>query len=93
MNLLDLHGHRKEETHGPKDVIREVSQLVKCYGDFTAVDGISFSVKRGSLFAFLGLNGAGKSTTINIITSIIPKNSGKIYIDGLDLDKDRKSVV
>lgn len=92
MNLLDLHGHRKEETHGPKDVIREVSQLVKCYGDFTAVDGISFSVKRGSLFAFLGLNGAGKSTTINIITSIIPKNSGKIYIDGLDLDKHRDVI-
>ena len=68
INLLNR--HKKDEIHSPSDVIREVSQLVKTYDDFTAVDGISFSVKRGSLFAFLGLNGAGKSTTINIITSI-----------------------
>ena len=90
INLLNR--HKKDEIHSPSDVIREVSQLVKTYDDFTAVDGISFSVKRGSLFAFLGLNGAGKSTTINIITSIIPKNSGKIYIDGLDLDKYRDAI-
>ena len=90
INLLNR--HKKDEIHSPSDVIREVSQLVKTYDDFTAVDGISFSVKRGSLFAFLGLNGAGKSTTINIITSIIPKNSGKIYIDGLDLDKHRDAI-
>ena len=87
-----MNRHKKDEIHSPSDVIREVSQLVKTYDDFTAVDGISFSVKRGSLFAFLGLNGAGKSTTINIITSIIPKNSGKIYIDGLDLDKHRDAI-
>ena len=90
INLLNR--HKKDEIHSPSDVIREVSQLVKTYDDFTAVDGISFSVKRGSLFAFLGLNGAGKSTTINIITSILPKNSGKIYIDGLDLDKHRDAI-
>lgn len=67
--------------------ILEVESLVKSYGNLLAVNGISFQVKRGSLFAFLGLNGAGKSTTINIITTILSKDSGKIYLDGVDQDK------
>ncbi len=62
-----------------------VDHLVKSYDDFKAVNDISFSVKRGSLFAFLGLNGAGKSTTINIITSILGMDSGSIYVDGINL--------
>ena len=53
-----------------KNII-EITDLKKSYGDVKAVDGISFNVKEGSLFAFLGLNGAGKSTTINIICSIL----------------------
>lgn len=56
-----------------KDEILSVQHLVKKYGDLTAVNDISFSVKKKSLFAFLGQNGAGKSTTINIITSILSK--------------------
>lgn len=72
--------------------IVEVHDLVKKYGDFTAVDGISFSVKKGSLFAFLGLNGAGKSTTINIITSILLKTSGTIKVGGFDLDKQAEDI-
>lgn len=68
--------------------IIEVEHLCKKYGDFIAVDDISFKVKRGGLFAFLGLNGAGKSTTINILTSTLLKTSGKVTIDGLDLDDD-----
>lgn len=68
------------------DDIIIVNNLYKRYGDFTAVDGISFKVKRGGLFAFLGLNGAGKSTTINIITSILSKSEGEIIIDGMNLD-------
>lgn len=70
----------------PGDEILVVQELRKKYEDFYAVDGISFSVNRGSLFAFLGQNGAGKSTTINIICSILSKDSGKIYVDGYDLD-------
>ena len=70
-----------------KNYIIQVEHLVKSYGDVKAVNDISFNVKRGSLFAFLGANGAGKSTTINIITSILEKDSGKIYIDGMNLDK------
>lgn len=74
-----------------KNII-EITNLKKSYGDVKAVDGISFNVKEGSLFAFLGLNGAGKSTTINIICSILKKDSGKILINGLDLDKDGDKI-
>lgn len=74
-----------------KNII-EIHDLKKYYGDVKAVDGISFNVKEGSLFAFLGLNGAGKSTTINIICSILKKDSGQILINGLDLDKDANEI-
>jgi len=70
-----------------KNII-EVRDLKKSYGNVKAVDGISFDVEEGSLFAFLGLNGAGKSTTINIICSILKKDSGNIFVDGMDLDKN-----
>lgn len=65
-----------------------VKNLVKSYGEVKAVNDISFSVEKGSLFAFLGINGAGKSTTINIICSILLKDSGSIMVEGLDLDQD-----
>ena len=69
-----------------------VENLRKTYDDLVAVKDISFSVDKGSLFAFLGVNGAGKSTTINIICSIIYKDQGKITVNGLDLDKDREKI-
>ena len=59
-----------------------IEHLSKSYGELKAVNDISFEVAKGSLFAFLGINGAGKSTTINIICSILIKDSGKIYVDG-----------
>ena len=65
-----------------------IEHLVKSYGAVKAVNDITFEVEKGSLFAFLGINGAGKSTTINIICSILDKDSGKIYVDGKDLDKE-----
>ncbi len=84
---------RKEKEELPSsELILSVSHLKKKYDDFYAVDDISFSVKRGSLFAFLGLNGAGKSTTINIITGILSKNEGKIIFDGKDMDEYRNSI-
>jgi ABC-type multidrug transport system ATPase subunit len=74
------------------DYIIYVEHLKKYYGDVKAVDDISFRVKRGSLFAFLGENGAGKSTTINIISSILNKDSGMVNIDGYDLDKESNAI-
>ncbi len=83
---------KEKEELSSSELILSVSHLKKKYDDFYAVDDISFSVKRGSLFAFLGLNGAGKSTTINIITGILSKNEGKIIFDGKDMDEYRNSI-
>lgn len=66
--------------------IIEVTDLYKSFGDVDAVKGLSFVVKEGELFAFLGENGAGKSTTINMICSQLLKDSGRIIIDELDTD-------
>ena len=74
-----------------KDII-EIKELKKYFKDVKAVDGISFCVKEGELFAFLGLNGAGKSTTINIICNILSKDGGEVYIDGFSLDKDISKI-
>lgn len=73
------------------DII-EIKNLKKTYGDIKAVDDISFSVKEGSLFAFLGVNGAGKSTTIKILCSILKKDGGQVLIGGMDLDKDADKI-
>lgn len=69
------------------DNIIEIKKLSKSYGDIKAVRDISFSVARGELFAFLGLNGAGKSTTINIICGLLKKDSGSVIIDGINIDE------
>ena len=69
-----------------------VEHLSKSYGDVKAVDDISFAVKKGSLFAFLGVNGAGKSTTINIICSILKKDAGKVTVCGHDLDAQAEQI-
>ena len=74
-----------------KNVI-EISELKKSFGDVKAVDGISFSVREGELFAFLGVNGAGKSTTINIMCAQLEKDGGRVIINGIDTDRDRISV-
>lgn len=68
--------------------IIEINNLNKCYGDIKAVSDLSFCVKEGELFAFLGVNGAGKSTTINIMCGQLAKDSGTIYVDGHNLDSD-----
>jgi ABC-2 type transport system ATP-binding protein len=70
-----------------------VENLHKTYGkEVVAVDGISFTVKKGEIFGFLGPNGAGKSTTIKILTTLLEKTSGKATIDGLDIDVDQSKV-
>ncbi len=72
--------------------IIEISNLNKSYGEVKAVQDLSFRVKKGELFAFLGVNGAGKSTTINIICGGLKKDSGKIIIAGEDIDDNPISV-
>lgn len=68
--------------------IIEICNLTKRFGEVKAVQGLSFHVKKGELFAFLGVNGAGKSTTINIMCGQLAKDSGKIVVNGNDLDED-----
>ncbi len=68
----------------------KIENLCKSFGEVKAVKDLSFSVKRGELFAFLGVNGAGKSTTISAICGTVQKDGGKIFIDGIDVDKDRR---
>lgn len=70
----------------------DIRNLRKSFGDVKAVDDISFEVYEGSLFAFLGLNGAGKSTTINIISTLLKKDGGEVKIMGYDLDKDAEEI-
>lgn len=70
----------------------EISNLNKSYGEIKAVSDLSFSVKKGELFAFLGVNGAGKSTVINIMCGSIPKDSGNVIIDGLNIDTDIDTI-
>ena len=72
--------------------IIEVTNLTKKYKEHTAVDGISFEVEEGELFAFLGENGAGKSTTINMLTTILEKTSGKVFIAGHELGKEDDEI-
>ena len=63
----------------------EVSNLVKKYGDHTAVDHLSFQIEKGKIYGFLGPNGAGKSTTMNMITGYIASTEGTVTIDGHDI--------
>lgn len=69
-----------------------VKNLVKNYGDFCAVDSLSFSVYEGEIFGLLGPNGAGKSTTMNVITSLSDFSRGSVKVDGMDLIGDKERV-
>ena len=74
------------------NTIITVKDLVKNYGAFNAVKGISFDVYEGEIFGLLGPNGAGKSTTLEIIETLRQKTSGQITVCGLDLDKDSDAI-
>ena len=69
-----------------------VRNLVRSFGDFTAVKDITFDVEQGEIFAFLGPNGAGKSTTIKMLTTLLRPTSGTIELDGLDPNKNQKAA-
>src|SRR5439155_11528660 len=69
-----------------------VSQLNKMYGNFIAVDHISFEVQRGEILGYLGRNGAGKSTTVKMLTGILPPTNGEILIDGMDVTTHAREI-
>ena len=76
--------------------IIEVQHLSHQFGDFVAVDDVSFSVEKGEIFSFLGPNGAGKSTVINVLTTLLRLQQGSVTIAGYNLARDpvqvRKSI-
>ena len=74
------------------NAIIEVEDLVKKYGDLTAVKGISFEVERGEIFGFLGPNGAGKTTTISILCTLLAPTSGRAVLDGHEVVGERERV-
>jgi ABC-2 type transport system ATP-binding protein len=75
-----------------KETIIKVKGLVKNYGNFQAVKGISFDVQEGEIFGLLGPNGAGKSTTLEIIEPLREKTSGEVWVNGFNLDKDPDEI-
>jgi len=74
------------------DTIIKVRNLTKKFKNFTAVDAVSFEVKRGEIFGFLGPNGAGKSTTIRMLTTLLTPTSGTAEINGADIVKEQNQV-
>jgi ABC-2 type transport system ATP-binding protein len=72
--------------------IISVQNLVKQYGNFTAVNQLSFEVQAGEIFGLLGPNGAGKTSTLEILETLRPKTSGTIVIDGMNLDKQANDI-
>ncbi len=70
----------------------QIQQLYKSYDDVTALNGIDLSIRKGSVTGLLGPNGAGKTTLVSILTGILKKNSGKVTIQGFDLDNDLSEI-
>ena len=70
----------------------DVRSIVKKFGDFTAVDGVSFSVEAGEIFGLLGPNGAGKSTLIRMLTTLLPPSAGTAIVNGYDITRQPDDV-
>jgi ABC-2 type transport system ATP-binding protein len=69
-----------------------VRDLTRCFGDFVAVDSVSFTVDRGEIFGFLGPNGAGKTTTIKMLTGLLSPSAGEGWVAGLDIRHERAAI-
>lgn len=70
----------------------ELRNVIKKYGDFTAVNNLNLKVKKGQIFGLLGPNGAGKSTTIRMIIGVLDKTDGSIFVNGIDVSKNPDAV-
>ena len=86
--IADVNAKANDGTYLSTTRAIEVEHIVKKYGDFTAVDDVSFYVNDGEIFGLLGPNGAGKSTLIRMMTTLIPITAGRALIDGHDVAKD-----
>lgn len=75
------------------DPVLKVDRLVKRFGDFSAVDGVSFQIRKGEVLGLLGANGAGKTTVINMMLGLITPSEGSISVFGQDLEKDRTEIL
>jgi len=74
------------------DLAVEVSNLSVRFGDFVAVDKISFTVRRGEIFGFLGANGAGKTTTIRVLCGLLLPSEGSVRVGGISFDHNEQAV-
>src|SRR3954453_13412552 len=74
------------------DTAIDVRHLTRRFGDFVAVDDLSFAVRRGEIFGFLGSNGAGKSTTIRMLCGLLAPTSGTAIVGGIDVRRDPEAV-
>lgn len=79
-------------TAPPPPAAVQVRDLTRVFGDFTAVDAVTFSVSRGEIFGFLGPNGAGKTTTIRMLTGLLAPTGGEGWVDGLDILRERPHI-
>ena len=98
VNISDGGGISASEFNGRSEIAAdapnaiEVKHIVKRYGEFTAVDDVSFAVKEGEIFGLLGPNGAGKSTLIRMMTTLIPITAGAARVSGYDVAGDPEAV-
>src|SRR5213075_2780039 len=88
-------GGRDDGLRGPSSLMSnaiDVRAIVKKFGDFTAVDGVSFAVEEGEIFGLLGPNGAGKSTLIRMLVTLMPPTAGTALVGGFDIIKQSDDV-
>src|ERR1700738_2956349 len=76
----------------PEEASISAKNLVRRFGDFVAVAGVSFRVEKGEIFGFLGPNGSGKTTVIKMLTGLLPLFGGQAFVQGIDVRKDAESV-
>jgi ABC-type multidrug transport system ATPase subunit len=79
-------------TTNPNGAAISAQHLVRRFGDFTAVNDVSFSVEKGAIFGFLGPNGSGKTTVIKMLTGLLPLTGGDAWVEGLNVRKDSEGV-
>src|SRR5437660_4816212 len=75
-----------------EDIAIHAEHLVRRFGNFTAVNDVSFQVRKGEIFGFLGPNGSGKTTVIKMLNGLLPLSGGQAYVEGLDVRTDSESV-